>query len=353
MGCGTLSAGAACPDLRPLPITITPPVGPGGVFFVGPGIDISVASDFVGPMPVGSAWRIVFSLQPLGDEQTYDLTQPFSFKTQTISLWRDFTDSIQGKYTAPNQTQIFVTATLEQPGNIVVDRGEIPATWTTDAGLGQQVREKAQGTGGGLTPAQAQQLTDTERRTRTVGEPTDLVWTSASGPQQVTLASIFSRPTLDTLTLTEVTSGETCDPVRFLVDQWFHAVIVRVTTIDPELVPKTPDLNWYFPDLAVLRVMRGEDLEFRRGIHTPTFLQEKPWQWGWLFDSNNPFMGTPPDPQVLVDWRLGCCGQVFLMALPRSRTPSVSGIALGHTELKSGIDTVHKYRSPLAAGAVS
>jgi hypothetical protein len=104
--------------------------------------------------------------------------------------------------------------------------------------------------------------------------------------------------------------------VRFTFSVWFTAVIVRVTTIAEDLTPKTPDAEWYFPDLAVLRVYRGGDLEFRRGIHTPTFLSEKPWQWGWSFLNQIPILGTPPDTTVAVDWRAGCCGQVFLMSLP-------------------------------------
>jgi hypothetical protein len=169
---------------------------------------------------------------------------------------------------------------------------------------------------GGFTDQDRILLQTTESRSTLLGELGTLVVQTASGPVTTTLSELFSRKALDTLTLEELTSGPTTDPVRASIGLWFYGVIVRVTEIPEDMVPKTPDEQWYFPDLAVLRIFRGVDLEFRRGIHTPTFMQENPWQWGWGFLNENPILGVPPETTVAVDWRAGVSGQVFLQRLP-------------------------------------
>jgi hypothetical protein len=104
--------------------------------------------------------------------------------------------------------------------------------------------------------------------------------------------------------------------VRAKFSFWFYGVVVRVTTIDPELTPKTPDGQWFFPDLAVLRVFRGADLQYRRGIHTPTFLTDQAWDRGWNIRNQLDLFGVPPDNELAVDWRPGCCGRVFFLKWP-------------------------------------
>ena len=133
---------------------------------------------------------------------------------------------------------------------------------------------------------------------------------------QTTAAELWSRKALDILTLQEITPGETFTPVRTGLALWYFGVIVRVTTIDPRITLKTPDSTWSFPDLAVLRVFRGQDLLFRRGIHTPTFMTEHPWEWGWPLLNETPVLGVPPDTEIAVDWAVGCGGHVYLQTLP-------------------------------------
>lgn len=220
-----------------------------------------------------------------------------------------------GRYVSANTNdQVTLTAELVDSAGAVHDSGALGSfRWDTNTSSSKLVQTSG---GGGLTPTEHQLLVDSERRSQTIGEPTSLVLQEASGQQTFTLAQLFSRTALDRLTLNEVTNGETCEPVRFEYASWFTSVIVRVTTIDPELTPKTPDHEWYFQDLAVLRVFRGGDLEFRRGIHTPTFLVEKPWEYGWQILNAIPILGNPPDISIAVDWRPGCCGRVFLSILP-------------------------------------
>jgi hypothetical protein len=199
----------------------------------------------------------------------------------------------------------------------IQDSGAVTTTWRSTRGLGQQAfLMPATTAAGGFNDQDRALLQATERRTQTVGEPTDLVVQTTSGPVLTTVAQLLSRPTLDLLTLSELTAGETFDPVRVTFNEHYFGIIVRTTTIAEDMVPKTPDANWYFPDLAVLRIFRGEDLEERHGIHTPTYMQYRPFAWFWVFVNAIPILGQAADRTIAVDWRAGCGGQVFLMRFP-------------------------------------
>lgn len=292
-----------------MPITVISPIGPS----FGPGLLFLAHSDVISPGATDVLWNIRVTGGP---QEREIISQNFSSTgtdgSGVIGIGSKHVVPAP-TYSVPAGTSVAIDVFAQANDTGEIDSAHLTGyVWEpTEASwaLAQQIQ-----TSSGIDQELRQNITDTNRRTLTLGEPTDLTFTSASGPIQTTLAQIFSRATLDRLTLDELTNGPTCTPVRVQVESWFWAVIVRVTTIAPDLMPKTPDGNWYFPDLAVLRVFRGIDLERRRGIHTPTFIEERPWQWGWWFDSTNPIWGVPPDMTVEVDWREGCCGQVFLMS---------------------------------------
>lgn len=298
-----------------MPITITLPVD-GSPF--GPGLLLSASSSEPIPDPGSRRWAIAIEA-----EGGFPLTQHFVFEHGNTLR----------QYFLINQGQFGLTLNVGlqqpihgQPYRVLVeheDQGIVTAsastaiTWDGQSGLGLQAfQQRTAAASGGFTETDRALLTAVDGRTQLIGEPGSLQIQNSLGTVATTLSEIFSRSTLDRLTLQELTSGETCDPVRVDISfSWFHAIIVRVTTIAEDLVPKTPDHEWYFPDLAVLRIFRGADLEFRRGIHTPTFIQERPWQWGWQFLNVVPILGTPPETNVAVDWRPGCCGRVYGMFL--------------------------------------
>ena len=217
-----------------------------------------------------------------------------------------------------NDTSVSLRVELIFNG-VVNGQAFFQGTWDQTFWQGQQIAQQLGATTtvqGGFTDSDRQLLTAAEKRTTILGEVGQLVVKTASGPINTTLSELFSRPQLDSLTLDELTAGETCEPVRVRVADWYFGIIVRVTTVAPELVPKTPDGAWYFPDLAVLRIFRGADLEYRRGIHETSFMVEKPWQWGWQVLNVARFFGVAADYTIAVDWRTGCCGRVFLQRFP-------------------------------------
>lgn len=299
-----------------VPITITLPQQ-GNQF--GFGSAVSASSDFDWGANPDYRWRIGVitegGLVPLVERYELQHSSPLTafFMSQPRSTGINY---------GPEPMPVVgeqVTLEFEITDGLVI--GQVAQTtvqWNPTFGLGNQAYLIAQsGTAsGGFTQGDRDLLTATERRSQTIGEPADLTIRTASGPISSTLAQIFSRQALDTLTLAEITTGPTPDPVRALISEWWWGIIIRVTTIPEDMVPRTPDEQWYFPDLAVLRIFRGTDLEYRRGIHTPTFMQEQPWQWGWNILNTVPVLGVPPETTIAVDWRLGCAGQVFLQRFP-------------------------------------
>lgn len=298
-----------------MPISIQQPVPP----VLGPGLVLNVHTDSAGPIPGDWSWHIRILRQ--GEEQdSIFLSGPIRTDIQQnafVVIGQDtpgWTQTVRTTVGLADNTPVNVVVDLVDTLGTVHDTGSSQAyTWDSTTNLWSLINQAASG---GFKETDRQQLADVHTATQVLGLPTDLVLQTASGLVQTTLAAIFSRKTLDQLTLAELTAGETCEPVRASIAGWFFGVIVRVTQIDPNLTPKTPDAQWYFPDLAVLRVFRGADLEYRRGIHTPTFMQEQPWQWGWSFLNETQILGVPPDITVAVDWRPGCCGQVFVQYLP-------------------------------------
>jgi hypothetical protein len=295
-----------------MPITITLPPPHQNI---GLGVPVQLATSIATPGPTPLTWQF-------GVYTDTDFTQTAFFQSVTNQSASTSFILAQGErpwffgYTAvPAVTDtVHIRARLFADDGTLLDTGTLNAPWTKDAEAQLlTVQPTAEAT---LNPTQSQQLTDSERRTRVLGEPNALVVETPSGPATLTLADLFSRNTLDRLTLDEVTNGPTCAAVRANFSFFYYGVIVRVTTIDPELEPRTPDAQWYFPDLAVLRIFRGADLQYRRGIHTPTFLTEQAWEFQWNIRNVLDVLGVPPDNTLAVDWRPGCCGQVFFLKWP-------------------------------------
>lgn len=296
-----------------MPIDVVVPSNLTGLVW-GPGLTYTAATDLIGPIPVDSNWVVNVTLDPEGGGLSWKFTKRTDGqRTVRLIPWVTDTPIVNTNFTPTAGQTVHIQTELQSSAGAVIESNRTDVVWDTTVALPTVMQSQAQG---GFTTTDRGLLTAAERRSQVLGEPTDLVIQHPSGPINGTLAKLFSRNSIDRLTLTEITAGETCEPVRVNFSSFYFGVIVRVTTIAPDLTPKTPDQEWYFPDLAVLRIFRGADLEYRRGIHTPTFLTEKAWEWGWNILDQLDFLGVAPDNTIAVDWREGCCGQVFLMRWP-------------------------------------
>lgn len=280
-----------------------------------------IRTSLIGPIPNDWQWRI--SVVRPADEANNVLVinaPVWSVDDRERRIWVEGDPdggqtTSYGRYVSVN-TNDTVNMNMElvgADGTTVHDSGTVAGLrWDSSTSSSRLLASAS----GGLTAEEHQQLADTERRTRTIGEPTDLTVNTPSGLLQITLGQLLSRSFLNNLVLEEVTAGETCAPVRFTYNEWYAGIAIDVTTIDPALSPKTPDQDWYFPDLAVLRLFRGSHLRWRRGIHTPTFITNEPYEWGWNIRNVLEVLGGPPATTVAVDWRPGCCGRVYLVRIP-------------------------------------
>jgi hypothetical protein len=295
-----------------MPITITPqpPLNA-----IGPGLGLFLSSSFVGPLPEGSFWRVTVSTDAEGDNWIHREDIPWTLSSLTYQLQSTVpTFQTLQTYAVDNDTTVHVLAELHSPTS-TEDSGAVSLPWNTTAGLGAQMESLA------FWQQQVSGFTNSDRNVLYDGV-TDILngvtaqIQTATGTVQATLGELFTRQTLDRLTLQEITSGETFDPVSAGADSWYFGVIVRVTTIPDAYNRLATDSNWRYPDLAVLEVYRGADLEYRKGIHTPSWLAPAPWGYNLQIVNLLAFDTPPPETTINVKWALGCGGQVFLMAWP-------------------------------------
>lgn len=218
---------------------------------------------------------------------------PFQNKTQLLTPYHDsgFTVSQplqDGLAPGANAT---VQVQLAQPGPIVVDSGTQTIPWDGVTGLPLVIQSSAQGQGGGLTDTEAQQLQQTHDQT-------------------------FITTLLDQLTLIPLSSGPSAGPLNANLGGWIWGVIVRIASVPPDLVADTPDGDYWFPSLAVVRLFRGADLWKRVPIHTSSKIV--------AFATEDVVGGIAAatltqwllQMSVQVTFRAGVTGEVFLMRQP-------------------------------------
>lgn len=116
-----------------MPITITP-LPPNGI--VGYGIPIRVQSDFIGPLPTGSTFRIIFSTDAEGDNIVYSEYTPVTgVGPYDLIPFTAETTGWQGPVAMPLQgTSVHVLAELSD-GSSVIDTGATTGTWDPTTGI--------------------------------------------------------------------------------------------------------------------------------------------------------------------------------------------------------------------------
>lgn len=274
-----------------MPITLTP-IGPTGA--IGPGLYLQGHSDFIGPLPTGTVWLYSIYSDQAG-ELLYSTIRHPSQNNPDVVLVLSKTDQFQTTTVlqpAPKEGQnVQVTAQLETSSG-VIDSGSQSIPWSTTDGLGNQVRiQTGATTGGGLTDEQALQLSQTQ-------------------------ASTFPTQLLDNVTLQPLSDGPTEGPVNANLLRFSFGVIVRIASVPDDLVPGTPDGDYWFESLAIVRVFRGADLWIRVPVHTSSKIVN--------FVEQNVVAGLAQvtgtlwllNMTVQVTFREGVTGEVFNMIFP-------------------------------------
>jgi hypothetical protein len=134
---------------------------------------------------------------------------------------------------------------------------------------------------------------------------------------QQTQQATWPQHVVDNLLTPFLGSGSADLPINANLTTPVFGVIVRLTSIPPELEAQTPDGDYWVKTLAVVRIFRGSDLWLRVPIHTSSKLinlwieglslglADAVLQAGWLLDLTLQTTFLP-----------GVTGDVFLMRVP-------------------------------------
>lgn len=130
-----------------MPITITLPLPDSRI---GPGLQVGLSSDFVGPMPSGSEWKLTVATDAEFTHQMW-----IEFHSFVVSPWEVFLLVQQGlsfegpRYMPGAGTTIHLQAELINGSSFAVeDSGVVTGVWEPTAGLGLQIAQQAMTTGG-------------------------------------------------------------------------------------------------------------------------------------------------------------------------------------------------------------
>lgn len=315
-----------------------PPFG-----LVGPGIDIDIqVSGVIPPIQTGDQWRIWGYADTDKTQQVFQQFFTVTNFNQALPLGKGLlAPSVSGlysDYTLKEGDPITIEAQYRRPGLTPTPSTTITATWSK-INLDQWIRWFFQDNPAGMSSSQAAQLTTVESNTNTqqtqwteyttvtlpsmqdvlnnIIASTSAVVQTAAGAIGMTLGEIFSGKTLDQIGSDEVTSGPTCDPIDWSPTPGtvLFGIFIHCTSIPDWYAFTAPGGGWTQRDLAVIQVFRDEEVLWRQGIHTPTYmLYPMPGEPELPLRLNVPV--TPPEYRVTVDWGTGICGQLWGMTLP-------------------------------------
>lgn len=270
-----------------MPITIINPAR--GVLW--PGVEILAHTDIVGPIPLEWEW-VISVLDATTEAVQLQQRSPTNGQRDLAWPW-----AVPGEQIIQNNSPTLVDGAnvrllvqLVDQFSVEKESLSIAVKYDTTVGLPIQLQALPQAQGG-LTAEQAQQLAGTDF-TNTIAQ------------------------SIDALLSTELTSGPTDQPLVVELQGVTFGVIVRLTAIPDELVPQTPDNQYWVKTLATVRVFRANDLWFRVPIHTPTkivpFAHEGLQVWVTSAELNEWLLQI----RVLVDFLPGVFGQVYQMHFP-------------------------------------
>jgi len=122
---------------------------------------------------------------------------------------------------------------------------------------------------------------------------------------------------VDSLALADLGLGDGDSPIGADLTTPVFGVIVRILSFPEELLPQTPDQDYWVKTLAVVRVFRGSDIWLRVPIHTSSKLINL-WVEGIALGLADAVLsaGWLLDLSIQVDFLEGVTGQVLLMRLP-------------------------------------
>lgn len=140
---------------------------------------------------------------------------------------------------------------------------------------------------------------------------------SAAGDVLATIGRFFDQHSKDVLGQFNPTSGPTCERIDWNIGgASYFGVTVFITTRPTHYWPLTPDNEWTYPDLAVLRIIVSGEMVLRVPVHNNN-VSVRPLPS--MFPAVIAGVGVPIAPSdyhIIVDWGDGVCGYIELDYLP-------------------------------------
>lgn len=197
---------------------------------------------------------------------------------------------VSNQHVVAEAEPIDVNVTIQtEGGGPAQDTGSQQLSWSNTAGLPYLLQGQGQS---GLTPTEATQLEQTQQAT----------W-----PEHL----------VDQLLVTDLGQGSSTQPIAANLTSPVFGVIVRITGLPPELLPQTPDQDYWVPSLAVVRIYRGSDVWLRVPIHTSSKLINL-WVEGLALGLADAVLsaGWLLNLTLQVTFLPGVTGEVLLMRVP-------------------------------------
>lgn len=304
--------------------------------YIGPGILNSATSTFVGPLALGSGFRIT-ATGPVGGSEQTAWTQFIPTQLKTVTF-RPFDLSVPFvanplSHTNPGQQLGFnhpvegesthLQVNLEDPFQTILDSDTITAPWSPTAGLDVLIQQMA-GSGVNANATLNSQITGLIDTTlpslQTVIDSIltgiTATITTVGGAVGYPLGLLLSGHLLDLITTISLTSGTTCDPVDHDISGGVYFGLQIGIDSYPSFMQLTGLDSAYSPAaFAILTLTRGGYVVLRRPIHTLTdTIYPLPGAPVFALELDLPVL--PLGYHVHVDWAEGVCGHVLALKLP-------------------------------------
>lgn len=260
---------------------------------IGPGINVNVSSDFIGPFPTGTLWQIQVFSQTTIERVIASWSEDYFAGGGNFIHWGTRAGGRAGlaESAAHEADPVNMEISLLQAGTTVVDQVTQPQTWSPSSNLTAVIQAQQGSSSGGFTDSDRALLNQVSVAT----EPNFL---------------------LDALTTIELSPGITPGPVNAFLTDSTWGILVRIHSLPPDFVSHTPDADYFFPSLAVVRLFRGSDLWKRIPIHTSSklisFVDESVVAGVTLATSTQWLLNM----SVQVNFAAGVTGQVFKLRFP-------------------------------------
>ena len=141
--------------------------------------------------------------------------------------------------------------------------------------------------------------------------------TNLAGTVTTTIGKFFDQHSKDVLGQFNPTGGPTCEQIDWNIGgASYFGVTLTITTRPQRFWPVTPDKQWTYPDLAVIRIYISGELVLREPVHLNSHsIRPLPG----MFPAQVAGIGVPIAPSdyhIIVDFADGVCGYIELDYLP-------------------------------------